>query len=140
MCAGALQPTLPVFPLAAIIVPSEERSTAPWRRKPGRRLSRLGLTEKGALAELLSFPAWATDFPHDLLDRIDNLAATWRDYWAAAARIPERSRRSGGPHHHPSFFPPPLDEFRAVYIFTPALSGRAKGVLNGVKASNTPKR
>jgi hypothetical protein len=53
-------------------------------------LSWLGMTEKDALAELLSFPAWTTDFPHDLLDRIDDLAATWRDCWAAAAQIPGR--------------------------------------------------
>jgi len=57
------------------------------------RLSRLGLTEKSALAELLSFPAWTTDFPHDLLDRIDDLAATWRDCWAEATKIPERESR-----------------------------------------------
>jgi hypothetical protein len=53
-------------------------------------LSWLGMTEKNALAELLSFPAWTTDFPHDLLDRIDDLAATWRECWTAAAQIPRR--------------------------------------------------
>jgi hypothetical protein len=54
------------------------------------QLSRLGMTEKSALAELLSFPAWTTDFPHDLLDRIGDLAATWRDCWAEATKIPDR--------------------------------------------------
>jgi len=54
------------------------------------QLSRLGMGEKDALAELLSFPAWTTDFPHDLLDRIDDLAATWRECWAAAEKIPGR--------------------------------------------------
>ena len=53
------------------------------------QLSRLGMDEKAALAELLSFPAWANDFPHDLLDGIADLATAWRDCWAAAGEVPE---------------------------------------------------
>jgi hypothetical protein len=56
------------------------------------QLRRLGMTEKQALAELLSFPAWTADFPHNVLDRIGDLAATWRACWEAAGQLSGTAR------------------------------------------------